>query len=208
MRLVIDTCIVTAFSWLAAVSVAAQSPVHTVRLLPADSLGALSWTSLASDPKGDALRPRLPDAKELSYAIDPKTDLIWFKVTLYDPVPERWFGINVAVDSDDNPDNGRTWWGSNKVKFDRLGTAYLQKTGDDWHGIAGVSDNAVRGNMSNVTTQVSVAVDREQRAILLGIPHAALGTAPTVRVIATVGSMMANNDDVPNEGFVTIKLKP
>jgi hypothetical protein len=30
----------------------------------------------------------------------------------------------------------------------------------------------------------------------------------TVRVIATVGSMMSNNDDVPNEGSVVVTLRP
>lgn len=43
-------------------------------------------------------------------------------------------------------------------------------------------------------------------AILLGIPRSAFGTAPAVRVMATVGSMLANNDDVPNEGMVAVKL--
>lgn len=206
MRLVI----VTALSWLAVASTAAQSPQRRVDLLPADAVASLSWTSLASDPQGDTVRPRLPDARELSYAIDAKGDRIWFKVTVYDPVPERWFGINVAIDADDNPDNGRTWWGPNKMKFDRLGTAYLQKTGDDWQGVTGVTDSdaTTRANMSSVTRDVAVAVDRERRAILLGLPRPALGMAPAVRVIATVGSMMAFSDDVPNEGVATVKLKP
>ncbi len=208
MRFVIATSVVAALSGLTAAPATAQSAVRIVSLLPADTVASLSWTSLASDPQGDTQRPRLPDAKELLYAIDPKTDLIWFKVTLYNSVPDHWFGINVAIDVDDNPDNGRQWWGSNKFNFDRLGTAYLQKTGDDWHGIVGVSDNSVRGNLNNVTTDVKVAVDREHPAILLGIPRSAIGDMPTVRVIATVGSMMANNDDVPNAGSVVVKLKP
>jgi hypothetical protein len=210
MRFVIDTCLVAAVSLLAAVSAAAQNPMHKVQLLPADSLASLSWTSLASDPKGDVLHPRLPDARELSYAIDSKTDLVWFKVSVYEPLPERWFGINVAIDSDDAPDNGMAWWGTNKIKFDRLASAYLSRAEDDWQGYAGVADSESigRGNISNLTRDVKVALDRAQRAILLGIPRAALGTASTVRVIATVGSMLANNDDVPNEGMITVKLKP
>jgi hypothetical protein len=208
MRLVIATWIAATLWWFAAPPIAAQTPVRIVPLLPADSVASLVWISLASDPQGDGLRPPLPDAKELFYAIDAATDLIWFKVTLYGAVPERWFGMNVAFETDENPNNGRAWWGTNKFNFDRLGTAYLQKTGDDWHGYAGVSDNTVRGSMNNVTMDVRVAVDREHPAILLGIPRAAIGAMRTVRVIATVGSMMANNDDVPNEGSVVVTLRP
>jgi hypothetical protein len=210
MRLVRDTCLASVLSWLVASSAAAQSPVQKVQLLPADTLRSLSWHALASDPKGDGLRPRLPDAQELSYAIDAKTDVVWFKVVVYEPLPERWFGINVAVKTDDKPDSGMTWWGTNKIKFDRLASAYLFSAERFWQGVAGVSDTEGAGHMifSNLSRDVHVALDRDQRAILLGIPRSALGTAPTVRVIATVGSMMVNNDDVPNEGTVTVKLTP
>ena len=208
MRFVIATWIVAALWCFAAPPIAAQTPERIVPLLPADSVASLAWISLASDPQGDGLHPPLPDAKELFYAIDAATDLIWFKVTLYGPVPERWFGMNVAFETDEHPNNRRVWWGTNKFNFDRLGTAYLQKTGDEWHGYVGVSDNTVRGSMNNVTMDVRVAVDREHPAILLGIPRAAIGTMRTVRVIATVGSMMANNDDVPNDGSVVVTLRP
>jgi hypothetical protein len=59
-----------------------------------------------------------------------------------------------------------------------------------------------------LTRDVSVALDRDQRAVFLGIPRGTLGLAAAVRVIATVGSMVANNDDVPNEGMATIRLNP
>jgi len=121
MRLVTNTPLVTAFVLLVAVSAPAQSPMFKVPLLPADSLASLSWISLASDPKGDVVQRRLPDARELSYAIDSNNGVVWFKVSVNEVLPERWFGINVAVDNDETPENGMAWWGTNKVKFDRLG---------------------------------------------------------------------------------------
>ncbi len=204
------TRLVMALSFLVAVSAAAQSPVQKVQLLPADTLASLSWHTLASDPKGDGLHPRLPDAKELLYAIDSKTGLVWFEVSVYEPLPERWFGINVAIDNDDKPDNGMAWWGTNKSKFDRLASAYLFHAEGYWQGVAGLADSEAAGRtiFTNLSRDVKVALDREHQAILLGIPRSALGTAPAVRVIATVGSMVANNDDVPNEGMVTVKLTP
>jgi hypothetical protein len=205
-----DQCILVCMWCLAAGSAAAQSPMQKLRLLPVDSLASLSWISLAVDPKGDGLQARLPDAKELSYAIDQKRDLVWFKVAVYEPLPDRWFGISVAIDNDANPDNGMPWWGTNKSRFDRLASAFLFKAEDYWQGYAGVTDSesAGKGYMSKLTSDVKVAVDPGQRAILLGVPRSALGAASTVRVLATVGSMLANNDDVPNEGMVAVKLKP
>src|SRR5215216_6790240 len=89
----------------------AQTVVSKVQLLRPEKLPHLSWQSLASEGQGDGLFAKLPDAKELAYALAPKGDLIWFKVRVHEPLPEDWFGINVAIDSDGNPDNGMSWWG-------------------------------------------------------------------------------------------------
>jgi hypothetical protein len=210
LTLAARACVVSAVCGLPPAPAAAQSPMRKYQLVPAESLASLSWVSLASDPRGDVVQARLPDARELSYAIDPKNDLVWFKVAVYEPLPERWFGISIAIDSDDKPEKRMTWWGTNKVKFDRLASAFLFKGEDYWQGYAGVADgqSAARGFLSNLTDDVKISLDREQRALLLGVPRAALGASPTVRVIASVGSMLANNDDVPNEGMVAVKLKP
>ena len=208
MRLAVLPCLAAASLLSAAVE--AQTPMRKVGLMSGDSVASFSWTSLAADPRGDGLKARLPDAKELFYAIDAKADLVWFKVVTWDSIPEDWFGISVAFDNDDKPDNGMTWWGTNKTKFDRIACAFLFKADDHWQGYAGVGDSESigRGNMTNLTTDVKVAVDRGQRALVIGVPRSALGAAATIRALATVGSMVANNDDVPNEGMVTVKLKP
>jgi hypothetical protein len=197
------------FVLLIAATSAAQTPMGKLRLTPARPLASLAWVALAADPPGDGQQKRLPDATALSYAIDPKTGVVWFKVTVREPLPERWFGVNVAIDSDGDPDNGTAWWGTNKSKFDRLASAYLFKAEDDWQGYFGVGDSQSigRGDMTNLTRDVKVALDRDERSIFLGIPRSALGPAQTIRVIATVGSMLANNDDVPNEGMVTVRLR-
>ena len=132
-----------------------------------------------------------------------------FKVTVYEPLPEAWLGISVAIDSDDDPNNGAVWWGTNKIKFDRLASAFVFRTGDEWQGYAGVgdSDSIAHGDMTNITRDVRIAVNRDNRWIALGVPRASLGPRPTVRVMATVGSMVANNDDVPNTGMVSVAIR-
>ena len=210
MRLSIKTSLLAVLWTIIAAAATAQTPMRKVHPVAADTIASLSWTSLATDPQGDGLQARLPDAKELLYAIDADADLVWFKIIVWEPLPERWFGISVAADVDGTSDNGMAWWGSNKIKFDRLASAFLFKADDEWQGYAGAgdSDSIGRGNMTNLSTSVKVVIDREHRAIVLGVPRSAFGTVATVRVIATVGSMIANNDDVPNEGTVVVRLRP
>lgn len=186
----------------------AQSVVQKVHLVEPGKLANLSWNSLTSEGQGDGIYRQLPDAKELTYALAPKGDLVWFKVRVYEPLPDRWLGINVAVDNDGNPDNGMSWWGTNKFKFDRLVSAYLNRADGYWQGVVGVgdSDSVDRGAFNNLSRDVRVAVDRTNREILIGLPRKALGGTGTFRVIATVGSSFSNNDDLPNEGAVSFSL--
>jgi hypothetical protein len=210
IRLVCAKVLLTSCLMLAALPAAAQSPVQKVQLAPASAVASLSWQSLATDAAGDGNHPRLPDAKELFYALDAKTQRVWFKVTLHNPLPEGWFGMNIVIDSDDNADNGMAWWGTNKIKFDLLASAYLAKGEGYWQGVVGLSDSAGAGRtvFDSLSRDVLIAVDREQPALLLGAPRAALGARPTIRVIATVGSTLVNNDDIGNEGMATVKLTP
>lgn len=204
-------CLVAVLSLAAARPAIAQSPVSRVTIQAADPIvSSLTWTPLTADPKDDGVRKRLPDASELAYAVDPKADRVWFRISVHEPIHERWFGVNVAADVDGAPDSGMAWWGANKIKFDRLATAYVSSANGEWQGYVGVSDSESvgRGQMSALTRTVDIAVDRARRTILLGIPRSTLGTAPTVRVIATVGSAVSYNDDIPNEGMVTVKLQP
>ncbi len=195
---------------VAAAPALAQSPVQKVQLVPADTLTSLPWQTLATEAKDDTLHPRLPDANELAFAVDAKGGRVWFRVTSHRPLPERFFGINVAIDHDGDPNNGLAWWGTNKFKLDRLASAYLFRAEGYWQGVLGVADgeHAGRFEFTNLSQDAQAALDRERQTIFLGVPRAMLGSAPTVRVIATVGSMAVNNDDIPNEGALTVKLTP
>src|SRR5581483_6065865 len=197
-RILIASVFVAAFG-MSSTPALAQAVMRKVRLVAPDSTASLSWTSVATDPQGDGLQKRLPDAKDLSYAIDSPNDRVWFRIVAYTPLPERWFGMSVAIDDDGNPDNGMAWWGTNKIKFDRLVSAFLFEGDGYWQGYAGVSDSAAvaRGNMNSISSDVTVSVDRARNAVLLGVPRAALGPAAAIRVVGTIGSMLANNDDVP-----------
>lgn len=189
---------------------ASGSATATVQLLDAASLESLSWQPLAREDAGDALRPGLPDAVALAWASGPE-DRIWFRVSLADDPPSRWMGVNVALDVNGDAGDGMAWWGSNSAfHFDELVTAYLTRTDTYWMGAVGVAsaEDVGRGVMDGRTADVVAAVDRPNRYLLVGVPRQALPESGTVRLIATVGSSMVNNDDLPSEGAVVLELPP
>jgi hypothetical protein len=191
------------------------SRAATTQPLDAAAFAALPWKSLSVDAAGDGARPALPDATELAWTRG-RDDTIWFRVALDSAPPEGWFGINVALDVDRDPANGMPWWGSNSAfRFDRLITAYLTMGSGEWQGALGVADHeaVARGEVASVTGRVQAAIDRRGNALLVGVPASVLPSDRPVRLIATVGSSMINNDDLPNEGaavasFGAVKRPP
>jgi Complex I intermediate-associated protein 30 (CIA30) len=182
--------------------------VTTAQLLDPTALAGLPWQVVAEEAAGDGTRPRLPDATALAWARG-SGDTVWFRVTLASAPPEGWFGINIALDLDDDPANGMAWWGTNSAfHFDRLITAYLSLGWGEWQGALGVADAAAvaTGDMSSVTREVQAAIDRPGHALLVGVPASSLPMQRSIRLIATVGSSMVNNDDLPNEGAVEVSL--
>ncbi len=182
--------------------------VAKTALADAGPLAALAWRPLVSDPAGDGTAPRLPDAAALAWAADAE-GRVWFRLGLHGPPPEKWLGLNVALDVDGDPTNGTAWWGANKAfHFDRLVTAYLWPGAGYWQGMLGVADAEAVGRMvmDDVSRDVRVAVDRDGQALLVGVPAAALAGGRTTRLIATVGSPMTWNDDLPDSGAAEADL--
>jgi len=185
------------------------SPAVRAQLADPAPLERLEWTLLAEDPAGDGLRSRLPDATALAWAPGPDGS-VWFRVSLAGPAPERWMGVNVALDLNDDPADGTVWWGTNSgFRFDRLVTAYLTRVEGYWMGALGVASAAsvALGVMDEGwAADVVAAIDRRGDALLVGVPREALASGGRVRLIATVGSSMVNNDDVPDAGAVELTL--
>ena len=96
----------------------------------------------------------------------------------------------------------------NKTKVDRMASAFVFRTDDQWQGYAGVGDagSIMKSDATNLTRVVVISVSREERWIALGVPRSSLGPSDRIHVLATVGSMVANNDDVPNTGMAILNL--
>lgn len=176
---------------------------------PASAMPQGPWTELAGDAVGDGRQGRLPDATALALSRDDADGLVWFRIALAGPVPERWLGVNLALDVDGDPGNGMEWWGANTAfHFDRVVTAYGSATGEGYEGTIGIADAAEvqKGDMAGSRNErVVVVLDRTHPAIVVGIPRSALGTsAAPVRVVAAVGSAFQHNDDVPDAGAATL----
>lgn len=188
-----------------AAPVASSGPPRVVRLRASPAPPKGSWRELARDPAGDGKQKSLPDATSLSVQEDAGGGIVWFRIGLAAPPPEPWFGVNLALDTDGNPDNGTPWWGANTAfRFDRLVTLWVFRTADAYQGVAGVADAAqVAGGelMGEAPAGLLFFLDRQSPAILVGVPRAALGSPPgAVRVVAAVGSALSHNDDVPDAG--------
>jgi hypothetical protein len=185
-----------------------SAPTFAVRFepSPASELPPGPWKELAQDPPDDGKQKRLPDATALAVCFDDARDRVWFRIALAGPLPTRWFGANLALDLDGDPNNGMAWWGTNTAfHFDRLVTVYGFETGTGYEGTIGIADAAEvqAGNMNGSRGErVLVVLDSAKPAFVIGIPRSALGTDPKtpIRVLAAVGSPLQHNDDVPNEG--------
>jgi hypothetical protein len=178
-----------------------------VELAAPASLPELPWTVLAADEAGDGLHAGLPAARALSYAYEAASDRVWFRVELENDLPEDWFGMNVAVDADRDQANGSPWWGTNEgFRWDRLFTAYLFRVGSRWQGAFGVADSAgmARWETGSVArTGITLSADRAAREIRVAIPRKSLDDDLDMNLVATVGSALTFNDDVPGTGWAT-----
>ena len=177
-------------------------PPSSRSLVPDDAapLRALPWRELARDGAADG-RPGLPDARALFVASDPSRPLAWFRIDLQDAPPSIWMGVNLALDTDGDPDNGTAWWGKNTAfHFDRLVTAWLFRVDEAYYGTVGIASTEEVAAMS-LTNQEEVhfAMDRGAKRVYVGVPAALVGAA-SVRVVAAVGSAFTFADDLPNEG--------
>lgn len=188
-----------------------EGPTLTVafRTSPASELPAGPWKELAKDPSQDGGKKGLPDATAVSVCGGQSRDLVWFRIALAGPLPERWLGANLALDVDGDPNNGMAWWGTNKAfHFDRLVTVWGNETGSGYEGMIGIAeaDEVAAGSLGGSRGErVLLVLDRAKPALVIGIPRRALGagTAP-VRLVAAVGSSFAHNDDVPDTGAALV----
>jgi hypothetical protein len=138
---------------------------------------------------------------------DEGSDRVWFRIGLNDAPPLPWLGVNLAFDIDGDSGNGTPWWGANTAfQFDRLVTVWLFKTGLTYQGVAGTADAAAvaKGEFMTEGIDLQVALDRDSRAFLVGVPRSVVGSGGPARFLAAVGSAMAHNDDVPDTGAIVL----
>lgn len=165
------------------------------------------WTRLLEDDAGDGKSKTMPDLRDVAWRAE--GDRVWFRFSLEGaPDPSR-IGMNLALDLDDDPGNGGSWWAGNKgFRYDRVVTVWVARGADGrYRGSTGVADAAdiVRGSYTTSPAgTVSFAVDDENRALLVGVKREALKRK--MRVVATVGSNTDWNDVAPAEGSALLDM--
>ena len=118
--------------------------------------------------------------------------------------------MNLAIDTDGDPANGFAWWGANTAfKFDQLVTVWCFRVADGCQGYVGVADAAqvaARTLVAGGGERLRVAIDRDQRAFIVGVPRELLKlSGKEIRLVAAVGSALLFGDDVPGQGAATIR---
>ena len=181
-----------------------------VPFTPISDIPSTGWIDLGPDPERDGKIPSLPDATRLEAIASAPGDFLWARVTLRDIPHDRWMGMNLAIDADGDPANGAAWWGANtEFKFDQLVTVWCFRVADGCQGYVGVADAAQVGARTLVAgggERMRVAIDRERRAFVVGVPRALLNLqGKEIRLVAAVGSALLFGDDVPGQGAAAIR---
>ena len=165
------------------------------------------WTPFLADDDGDGKSKGLPDLRGVAWRED--GDRVWFLFGLAAaPDPSR-IGMNLAIDFDDDPANGGSWWAGNRgFRYDRVVTVWVARGADGrYRGSSGVADAAdiVRGRFTTSPAgTVAFAVDAENQALLVGVKRDLL--KKKMRVVATVGTNTDWNDVAPAEGAAQLDL--
>jgi hypothetical protein len=188
---------------LAPVATGPAGPMSTVPFVPLASIPGSGWVEMATDPTGDGKMPSLPDAKRLETIRSSPDGFLWIRVTLNEAPHDRWLGMNLALDVDGDPANGKAWWGSNSTfKFDAVLTVWCFHVAEGCQGYIGLAGaDQASTFIAGVGRRLKFAIDRERRAYILGVPRDALQLGrDDFRLVAAVGSALLFNDDVPGQG--------
>jgi hypothetical protein len=165
------------------------------------------WTPLLTDGEGDGRMPGLPDLRDVQWHAD--GDRVWFRFELAGAPDPAHVGVNLALDTDGDPQTGHNWWAGNTAfRYDRLVTSWVARGKDGrYRGSVGVADADDAAGGRYVTSPAgTVLFALDAHAFYLGVQRDAL--APNMRVVATVGSNIMWNDVAPEEGAVELKLAP
>ncbi len=168
------------------------------------------WTAAGSDPTGDSRYPGLPDLLTVDTRSEDGKGRIWFRLELAEAPDPDHLGVNLALDTDGNPDNGNTWWGGNPFKYDHLLSLWVVRSSDgQYRGTLGLvsSEAATAGRFASSGDAIAFRALPSTRSILLGVNRRTLGPRDRIRMVVTVGSNTNWNDTAPNEGSYVVDLK-
>lgn len=185
-----------------------------VRLHPLPHLNEAGWRPLATDPAGDRRFPTLPDLLSLSWQPGSTGERLWFRFELDAAADPDAFGLNLALDRDDDQATGNGWWaGNTDFTYDRLITVWVARGRDGrYRGTVGAADAAEVTSGRYVTSSpgsvVAAVVDHAAPVLHLGIATELVGADGPVRLVATVGSNTQWNDTVPNHGSALMVTLP
>jgi hypothetical protein len=152
------------------------------------------WEKISSDQPNDGDIPNWSDVKSLWALLH--QDTIWFKYELHNHVDINEPMVSIALDSDGDPGNGNSWYGTvSDFNYDIIVTAGYTREGENYKGYNFLGDK---------TGVCVLSYDLVSNCYFLGIQYEDIERYEGARFVASVGNKGLWNDDVDGINVLTL----
>ncbi|MBL4716162.1 MAG: hypothetical protein COC01_05080 [Bacteroidetes bacterium] len=176
-----------------------------------------TWTLLATDAENDVFDVNLLDGKALYYNYDGQTDSLHFRVEVFDSIKTTNFGFTIVFFIQDTSLNQSKYWCQNtSFTFNKFIISWME---DKDNGMIGMGDAKGYTDLMNTSNFDLITNLKDDNAVLSFLSDsnsyilsvARKDVLPVLtdsfKVIATVGSNMSCNDDIPGTDFGSATLQ-
>ncbi len=180
--------------------------------MPPQRIKSFEWNKVLTDGSGDGMNPGLSDGKSLSYYVDQKEDMLWFKFDLHGSLDPNAFAMNILIDTDADQETGMNWFGTNtEFTFEKCLTLWMRREGKTYAGINGITDQSgIYASEWNRLKKNNLVyyLDGNNNTYTVGVSLSDLDIQNNkVNIIGAVGNYMTWNDDIGDKEYATIELR-
>ncbi len=173
-----------------------QKQYYQFESAPTQLLNHSNWEEIATDSQNDGDIPNWSDVKslfQLQYE-----DTLWFKFDHYNNIDINEPMASLALDVDDDPNNGSSWYGTvPDFNYDIIISAGYVREGSKYKGY------------NFIDTKVgfcSLYYALETNSFFLGIPIEQIREFEGAKFVASTGNKGFWNDDLDNGAIMNLKF--
>jgi len=163
-----------------------QAEYYELAAAPSYLIESPEWKKISSDAENDGVVPNWSDVKSLQSLSH--GDTLWFRYELYNHIDLNEPMVSLALDIDNDPNNGTDWYGTTPdFYFDKIIAAGYTREGVNYKGYN------FFGDKKGVCV---LSYDLASDCYFLGIAHETIKDYKGARFVAAVGNKALWNDDV------------